>query len=262
MMRNAFTGIDVAFAKGKRLPVVVCVREGSRLVPLPLRNLREALPPRGRGNRIALDPEAVLMFARDTVEYLRTIESIHSLQIKRIAIDAPSCYKRDGIPRRAAEVAMDRLNISCFATPDRTEFDAIRAKANRHLTDGGPENRIPHANQLWMLVGFALFEVLKEHYECIEVFPQAIADALQARKVHKSKREGSSVQLSAVSRYSGWPTLGHESELLHIAFGSLHDKLDAYLSAWIASLPDEDCFACGDAPSDVIWIPNLGAESR
>src|SRR5687768_10808566 len=123
-MREAFAGIDVAFAKGKRLPVVVSVREGSRLVPLALRDLREALPPRGRGNRIALDPEAVHSFALETLEYLRAVETIRDLRIKRIAIDAPSCYKRDGIARRAAEVGMDKLRISCFATPDQTEFEA------------------------------------------------------------------------------------------------------------------------------------------
>jgi hypothetical protein len=193
--------------------------------------------------------------------YLRTIERSHGLLIKRIAIDAPSCYKLDGIARRAAEVAMDKLNISCFATPSQTEFNAIRARANTHLNDGLPENRMPHANQLWMLVGFALFDILKRHYDCIEVFPQAIAHALQARTLHKSKREGCSVQLSAVAKHSRWPTSGHEGELHHIAFGSLHDKLEAYMSAWVASLSDQDCSACGAAPSDVIWIPRLGSRS-
>ena len=124
-MRQAFAGIDVAFAKGKRLPVVVCVREGVRLVPLLLRDFREALPPRGRGNRIALDPEAVRTFALEALEYLRAVEKAYGLRLKRIAIDAPSCYKRDGIARRAAEVAMDERRISCFATPSQIEFEKI-----------------------------------------------------------------------------------------------------------------------------------------
>lgn len=256
-MRTAFAGIDAAFAKGKRLPIVICMPEDERLIPLPLRDFREALPPRGRGNRIALDPEAVLTFAHEALEYLRTIERSQGLLIKRIAIDAPSCFKRDGIARRAAEVAMDRLRISCFATPNEAEFEEIKTKARSHLNEGRPENRIPHANQLWMLVGFALFEVLKKHYDCIEVFPQAIADALEARMVHKSKSEGINAQLTAVAKNSGWPADGQQSQLLHIAFGSLHDKLDAYLSAWVASLSEEKCVACGDLPSDVIWIPQL-----
>jgi hypothetical protein len=256
-MRQAFAGIDVAFAKGKRLPIVVCTKEDRRLVPLKLREFREALPPHGRGNRIALDPEVVNAFALEALDYLRAVERVHGLRLQRIAIDAPSFYKRDGIARRAAEVAMDGRRISCFATPSRGEFEKIRTKAKQHLDDGGAENRLPHANQLWMLVGFALFEVLKEHHDCIEVFPQAIAHTLQARGIHKSKDEGITAQLSGVAKYTGWPAHGRNVDLIRIAFGSIHDKLDAYLSAWVASLPDEDCFACGEPPSDVIWIPSL-----
>lgn len=257
MTLAAFAGIDVAFAKGKRLPIVICTKEDRRLVPLLLRDFREALPPRGRGNRIALDPGAVRTFALEALEYLRAIEKAHGLRLQRIAIDAPSCFKREGVARRAAELAMDERRISCFATPSQTEFENVRTKAKRHLDDGGPENRMPHANQLWMLVGFALFEVLKEHYDCIEVFPQAIANALQARKVHKSKSEGISRQLMAVAKHSGWPLDKERIGLGKIAFGSLHDKLDAYLSAWVASLSEDESFACGKAPSDVIWIPRL-----
>jgi hypothetical protein len=257
MTVSAFAGIDVAFAKGKRLPIVVCTKEDRRLVPLLLRDFREALPPHGRGNRVALDPEAVRTFALEALDYLRAVEKAHGLRLQRIAIDAPSCYKRVGIARRAAEVAMDERRISCFATPSQTEFEKIKTKAKRHLDDGGQENRLPHANQLWMLVGFALFEVLKEHYDCIEVFPQAIANALRARKVHKSKSEGISRQLTAVAKHSGWPFDKERMGLRQIAFGSLHDKLDAYLSAWVASLSKEDCVACGDPPTDVIWIPKL-----
>ena len=39
---DAFAGIDVAFAKGKRLPIVVCKREGARRIPLLLRDFRKA----------------------------------------------------------------------------------------------------------------------------------------------------------------------------------------------------------------------------
>jgi predicted nuclease with RNAse H fold len=262
MTLAAFAGIDVAFAKGKRLPIVVCVREGSRLVPLLLRDFREALPPRGRGNRIALDPKAVNVFALEALEYLRAVEKAYDLRLQRIAIDAPSCYKREGIVRRAAEVAMDKQRISCFATPNRKQFDEIKNKVRLHLDSGLPENRMPHANQLWMLVGFALFEVLKEYYDCIEVFPQAIANALQAGKVHKSKSEGISRQLTAVANHSGWPLDQERMGLSKIAFGSMHDKLDAYLSAWVASLSSEDCFACGVEPSDVIWLPRLDTTNR
>lgn len=257
-MREGFAGIDVAFAKGKRLPIVVCTKESRRLVPLKLREFHDALPPRGRGNRIALDPEAVNVFAVEALQYVRAIEKAYRLRLRRIAIDAPSCYKREGVVRRSAEVAMDERRINCFATPSETEFEKIRDKAIRHLDDGGPESRLPHANQLWMLVGFALFEVLKKHYDCIEVFPQAIADALQARKIHKSKSKGVCSQLTSVAKYSRWPLDDEQMDLRQIAFGSLHDKLDAYLSAWVASLSEGDRLACGDQPADVIWIPRLG----
>lgn len=185
MTQDAFVGIDVAFAKSKRLPIVVCKREGTRHIPLLLRSFREAIPPLGRGNRIALDPQAVRDFATDTLSYLRIVERAYDLRVRRIAIDAPSSFKREGLARRAAEVAMDQRQISCFATPSRVEFEAIRAKVATHLRNGGAENCLPHANQLWMLVGFALFEVLGQHYECIEVFPQAIAATLRSNKVHQ-----------------------------------------------------------------------------
>ena len=150
---------------------------------------------------------------------------------------------------------MDQRRISCFATPSQIEFEAIRTKAAAHLKNGGAENRMPHANQLWMLVGFALFEVLGQHYECIEVFPQAIAATLRSSKVHKSHTEGLTAQLTAIGKLSGWPSDDRRSELQQIAFGSRHDKLDAYMSSWVASLSKEESFACGEAPSDVIWIP-------
>jgi hypothetical protein len=107
-----------------------------------------------------------------------------------------------------------------------------------------------------MLVGFALFEVLGQHYECIEVFPQAIAATLRSNKVHKSHAEGLSAQLIGIRRLSGWPSDDRQGELEGIAFGSRHDKLDAYMSSWVASLSKRESFGCGEEPSDVIWIPH------
>jgi hypothetical protein len=42
-----FNGEDVAFAKNKVLPIVVCVRQDNSLVPLPLRGKGAPSPPRG-----------------------------------------------------------------------------------------------------------------------------------------------------------------------------------------------------------------------
>ena len=56
--RDAFVGIDVAFAKNKVLPVSVCLRpKGRPLDILPLRVSFEK-PPAGRGNVLALDEPA------------------------------------------------------------------------------------------------------------------------------------------------------------------------------------------------------------
>ena len=85
---------------------------------------------------------------------------------------------------------MDRRRISCIATPSELEFEQIRRKAIRHLENGGAEARMPHANQIWMLVGFELFRLLGREYRCIEVFPQAIVRRLGAGGHHKTTRTG------------------------------------------------------------------------
>src|SRR5262245_25499443 len=73
-MTEAFAGIDVAFAKRKRLPVFLCVRESERLRPLPLRSKNLPKPPAGKGNRAALDKGNVKGFAIETLGYLRLLE--------------------------------------------------------------------------------------------------------------------------------------------------------------------------------------------
>lgn len=258
-MEDAFVGIDVACAKRKRLPICICTMSEGRLVPIPLRLKSSHRPPRGEGNRGALDDDKVQEFARRTIGFLQEIERVYGVRICRVAIDAPSAPKREGLARRVAEVAMDDMRISCFATPSAEEFGTIRDKARLHLQEGGGESTIPHANQLWMLVGFALFAVLRKRYECIEVFPQAIVHRLGVSSQHKSTTDGLGKQLEAVARHTGWPTAGES--LAALCFGSQHDRLDAYLSAWVASLPLGERRACGDPDADdVIWIPEVGGD--
>lgn len=61
-----------------------------------------------------------------------------------------------------------------------------------------------------------------------------------------------------MARETGWPAQRDgEPVLKEIGYGSLDDKLDAYLSAWVASLPADEREACGEAPDDVIWIPRV-----
>ena len=258
----AYAGIDVSFAKKKRLPVVVGELQNASLTPLLLKKIPYAKPPRGSGNRGTLDQRVVSRFSKDVLDYFGQIERKENLAIQRIAIDAPRTYKRSNDSRRSAEKAMDGMRISCFTTPSVTEFEAIIAEAIRHLSTGGAENRIPHANQLWMLVGFSLFEVLGKRYECIEVFPQAIATVLKSANDHKSTTIGLQAQLDAIARQTRWPTdAKSQVEFESICYGSRHDKLDAYMSAWIASLSEEERKACGKPPDDVIWIPRIKTET-
>ena len=154
---------------------------------------------------------------------------------------------------------MDGAGIRCFPTPTERGFDEIREKVRRHLAEGGLENSLPHANQLWMLVGFRLFEELAEVAECIEVFPQATARVLGAGGVHKGKAGGVEAQLVKAARYTGWPGGNPgDPDFSDIGFGPAHDRLDAYLSAWVAGLEERDRIPFGEPPGDVIWTPRLG----
>lgn len=262
-MDEAYVGIDVAFAKMKRLPVVACTWRGDVLEPLPLR-MASVKPPAGQGNAWILRGTTADEFAQKTVEYLRAVESQYHVRIRRVAIDAPSDPRPAGSARRRAETELDRRRISCITTPDVAEFEAIRERALRHLAQGHPEANLPGANQLWMLIGFSLFRTLRAHWECLEVFPQAIASVLGVGSVHKSHADGLRAQLRSAAQHTGWPRelRTDQSEpsvncLAAIGFGSGHDRLDAYLAAWVASLEEAAREPFGEPPADVIWVPRL-----
>lgn len=259
-MLDAYAGIDVAFAKKKRLPVVVCTFQDGRLEPFPLRRAA-AKPPRGHGNACILDKEIILAFAEETASYLRCLESEFGIQIQRIAIDAPSQPKTTGLRRRVCEVGLDQRQISCITTPSEDGFEAICKMATEHLRSGGSQPTIPGANQLWMLVGFELFRRLGVDWECIEIFPQAIAALLDVHHIHKSQQNGVIKQLTAVARRTQWPVKADVTSLVDIGYGSLHDRLDAYMAAWMAALDNGDRMAIGQAPHDVIWVPRLEGKS-
>jgi hypothetical protein len=248
----AVCGIDVAFAKHKPLPVCVCVRRGATLTPLPLRRFRT--PPRGAGNRRALDAACVEAFAEATAAYLRDVERAFGVAIARVAIDAPRDYAPEG-GQRACERRLAALRVACFTTPSRRQFAEIRRRARRHLDEGGAEATLPHANKLWMLVGFALFRRLEAHAECLEVFPNAIVRSLDVAVGHKSTRTGFARQVAVVSEAAGWPAPTSAVRLDQIAYGSRHDKLDAFMAAWVASLPRARTLAHGDGARDTIWVP-------
>jgi len=255
--QRAFAGIDVAFAKGKRLPIVVCSWRGDRLIPEALRRLRFK-PPVGFGNVQSCISGVVEDFARAAVEYLIRVQATLGLRIERIGIDAPSAARAEDKSRRLAETALDAAEISCFTTPSEAEFSSIRLKVERHLAAGGHENNLPHANQLWMQVGFALFRQLSIVFECLEVYPQATVRQLEAGSLHKFKVGAVDVQLAAASAYTGWPdSRADEPRLDEIAWGPRHDQLDAYLAAWVAALDETDRLPFGEPPHDVIWVPRI-----
>lgn len=256
---EAFVGIDLAVAKGKRLPVAMCVWEAGRLMPLPIAEPGTPEPPRGAGNAAMLDAAEVERFAEQTATYLRALEARFGVTIQQIAIDAPSSPCPATLSRRKAEEALDAHRIHCFTTPSHEAFELIREKARRHIRSGGGAARLPHANQLWMLAGFALFRRLQRDWPCLEVFPQATASFLGSSAIHKSKPGGVAAQLSAVAQHTGWPTSYGKDVFRGKVHGPAHDGLDAYLAAWVAALPAASRRALGKAPDDTIWVPLLDA---
>jgi predicted nuclease with RNAse H fold len=192
------------------------------------------------------------------VSYLRRVEKHFDVHIVRIAIDAPSAPRRDGLTLREAEAALDREGISYIQTPGRAAFDVMPERVRQHLAGGGSEATLPCANQLWMLFGFSLFEALSgAGWTCLEVYPQATVRILGSGQQHKSTPGAVEAQMAATARLTGWPEKADVSVLKSVAHGSLHDWFDAYLAAWVASLPDHERRPMGTPPDDVIWVPRL-----
>lgn len=252
--REAFAGIDVAVARAKRLPVCVCVRDRRRLVPLPLAGA-EARPPRGIGNvAAALDAAAVSAYAQEAAAYLRAVGAEFGVTIGRIGIDAPRGPAPDG-GRRVSEAALAARGIPFYPTPDEAGWRRVREQVRRHLAAGGSVTRLPQANRLWMLAGFALFAALEAEWECLEVFPHATGVVLGAAGRRKLTSGGIEERLRAVASRTGWPATPEAGALDGIASGARHDRLDAYLCAWVASLRADEREALGGPAGDTIWLP-------
>jgi hypothetical protein len=113
--------------------------------------------------------------------------------------------------------------------------------------------------QIFMLAGFAIAEVLKNIAPCIEIYPHATAKLLGVATKHKAKDDQAFVQLNAISKYSGWPSTEDDwKQVTNICKGPVHDKIDAYSAAWVASLSTSNRQALGEkSDEDVIWIPRL-----
>jgi hypothetical protein len=62
-------------------------------------------------------------------------------------------------------------------------------------------------------------------------------------------------QIDEAAKLLGVPATTMRAKLRGMGFGSTHDRLDAFLSAWVASPEVCDRRAFGTPPDDVIWAP-------
>lgn len=251
-----YIGIDVACAIGKKLPICV-VSAGYPLVPLVVPRHLAGLIPRGAGNKEIAGAKPFQEAARGVASAINRIVDETGWKIKRIAVDAPAAPPATDC--RLSENELARLGLSSFTTPALSAWSGIREKCANHLRIGGTPSTLPYANKIWMLYGFELFASLRRGLmvEVIEVYPFAIIRALLRACAHKSTEQGYQDQLVAIAARTGWDPEALEAKLKVTVSGSRHDRLDAFMAAWVASLPLERRRAFGDAqrPDDSIWVP-------
>jgi hypothetical protein len=254
---QVFIGIDVACAAGKPLPLCV-VAAGYPLMPLTIPKRLARLIPRGAGNREIIATTPFDESAHGVVNAIGRILDEMEWKVERIAVDAPAAPPAEG--SRASEKELGRLGLSSFRTPEVSAWAGIREMCINHLSLGGTTATLPHANKIWMLFGFKLFALLRDSLraDVIEVYPFAIVRALLPACEHKSTEKGYRDQLSAVAARTGWKPEALEAKLQVTVDGSRHDRLDAFMAAWVASLPPEERYAFGSAqqPDDAIWVPS------
>jgi predicted nuclease with RNAse H fold len=252
---DIFIGIDVACAKAKPLPICIVKEEGDKVVPM---EFREELP-RGPGNIEITKPRPFRALAKLVAIRLAETCKEKGWHIKRVAIDAPASAPPVG-EKRLCEREMSKLGLSSFQTPDAGYWEEIKASCKQHLSQGGSLSNLPHANKVWMLYGFQLFSALRSigDFEVVEVYPYAIVSELLPGCAHKSTKEGYNSQLTAVGSRTGWPAADLDKQLRSTTFGGKHDRLDAFMAAWVASLPRRKLkvHGCRESVDDSIWIPN------
>lgn len=253
---SVYIGIDVACAVGKPLPICV-VSASLPLMPLTIPKHLARLIPRGVGNTEITAIAPFQEVARSVVSAISRIVSEMGWKVERIAVDAPAAPPTTS--SRHSEDELGRLGLSSFRTPAASAWAGIREKCVNHLGLGGKAATLPHANKIWMLFGFELFASLKSSLRCeiIEVYPFAIVRALLPTCEHKSTEEGYRDQLVAVAARTGWEPRDLEARLKAAVPGSRHDRLDAFMAAWVASLPLQERRPLGDAhrSDDAIWVP-------
>jgi hypothetical protein len=251
-----FVGIDVACAVNKRLPICV-VSAGRQLTPMMIPKNLAATVPRGVGNKEITAGTPFRASAHGVASALKSIASHMGWQVERVAVDAPAAPPETG--SRLSENELGQRGLSSFRTPATVAWLGIREKCIEHLNGGGGAASLPHANKIWMLFGFELFAALRQRLEAevVEVYPFAIVRALLPTCLHKSTEQGYRDQLVAVASRTGWEPTDLEAKLRATVAGSRHDRLDAFMAAWVASLPEERRCAFGDPgrSDDAILVP-------
>jgi hypothetical protein len=258
-----YIGIDVACAVGKKLPICI-VSAGHPLVPLTIPAHLTVLIPRGTGNKEIAAAQPFKEAARGVVSTFKHIVDEMGWTVERIALDAPTAPPVKG--NRSSENELARAGLSSFRTPDVSAWTDIRTKCVDHLRNGGGLSKLPYANKIWMLYGFELCASLRSDLivEVIEVYPFAIIRALLPACGHKSTEQGYQDQLDAVAALTGWKPQSLEARLRAAVSGSRHDRLDAFMAAWVASLPLNARRAYGNVvqPDDAIWVPICSSDGQ
>lgn len=257
-MVPVFVGIDVACANGKRLPICFAQWERDRLTPLKIPTPLARAIPRGIGNGAVQDAAPFAELAAAVTAAIENILREMKWTIARVAIDAPASPGLLG-PRQC-EAALTKAGLSVFKTPNVSQWPDILFKCRQHLAGAGSLARLPHANMIWMRYGFELFSAFRRNgWKPIEVYPFAIAHTLLQRHPHKSTDEGYGMQAGAIAERTGWSSSELEAQLRQTVPGSRHDKLDAFMAAWVASLPKDEVTVYGnrDDLDDAIWVPLL-----
>ena len=112
-----------------------------------------------------------------------------------------------------------------------------------------------------MLYGFEIFKAFRStgFNEVLEVFPHAIVHEIARGAERKASKKGFRQQLEAMAVKTGWEPDELQRLLKSSVRGSNHDKLDAFMAAWVASLPANFRYAYGDPtnPDDAIWVPRV-----
>lgn len=257
-MKEVFLGIDVASAQRKRLPLCFVEKKLGRLEPLFLPEELSQSFPRGSGNAAIVEPNPFSALALQVARSIQQTCAQLQWTLVCAAVDAPAAPPED---HRRCEVELSAAGFSVFKTPRAGDWPVIIKKCRDHLSKGGALSRIPHANKIWMQYGFELFAALqKSGFYVIEVYPFSIARTLIGKHPHKSSHEGYDRQLDAIARHTGWGAQELHRALQSCVPGTHHDRLDAFMAAWVASLPAAKRSAYGNpaCQGDAIWVPALG----